>query len=448
MPFFLLDYGLEEVAFMQRTIYRRLLDWKDSIHRKPLVLRGARQVGKTYILKTFGENEFENMVVLNCNKDPRIAGIFDHGYRIERIISDIEILTGERIIPGRSLLFIDEIGDAPKALEALKYFCEDAPEYHVAVAGSLLGLAIHSGVSYPVGKTDELSLYPLSFPEFLLAKRGEPAYERLVKGDISDISVLSPVLVEDLREYYFTGGMPEVVQGLMDHRPMVELRDIQKRILADYALDISKHADSSILGRIHQIWNSIPQQLAKCNKKFIYGDIQRGARAKDFELAIQWLLDAGLVYKIPRVRKVGVPLKFYEDFSSFKLFLVDHGLMGAMVDAPISEILIKDNVFEEYKGTFTEQYVLEQLISCGSNVNFFDSETSKLEIDFMIQAEGHILPIEVKAEENLNSKSLRQIKMDYPDCLPVRTSMSPYRKEAWMVNVPLYAACRIPETRF
>ena len=348
-----------------------------------------------------------------------------------------------RSLPGKTLIFIDEIGSVPKALESLKYFCEDSPEYHIIVAGSLLGLAIHSGVSYPVGKTDELTLYPLTFSEFLLAKRGEAAFDRLINEPIQELSSIKTILIEDLREYYFTGGMPEVVNGLLENRDYQDLRDIQKRILADYALDISKHADSSILGRIHQVWNSIPQQLAKSNKKFIYGDIQKGARAKDFELAIQWLLDAGIIYKIPRVRKVGVPLKFYEDFSGFKLFLIDHGLMGAMVDAPISEILIGNNIFEEYKGTFTEQYVLEQLEASGNDVYYFDSESSKLELDFMIQKDSVIYPIEVKEEENLNAKSLKQIKKDYPECEPIRISMSDYRKEENLTNIPLYVAERI-----
>ena len=240
--------------------------------------------------------------------------------------------------------------------------------------------------------------------------------------------------------------MPEVVQGFLDHRGYEDLRKIQKQILADYALDISKHASAQILGRIHQVWNSIPQQLAKSNSKFIYGDIQKGARAKDFELAIQWLLDAGIVYKIPRVRKAGIPLKYYEDFSAFKLFTVDHGLMGAQVDAPIDEILLRQNVFEEYKGTFTEQYVLEQLLSSfPGEVFYYQDETSKLELDFLIQANSSLIPIEVKAEENLQAKSLKQFFKNHPDSKPVRISMSDYRKEDTLTNLPLYAACRIPE---
>lgn len=429
---------------MKRKLYDKLLAWKESPYRKPLIIKGARQVGKTYLAEEFGKKEYEDMIVLNCDKDKRIAGIFRSGFQTQKIISDIEILTGKKIIPGKTLLFIDEAGDVPETISSLKYFCEDAPEYHIILAGSLLGLAIHKGSSFPVGKVDELDLYPLSFEEFLLESRGESAVDKLRNGNLEDISSLKSVFEEELRKYYFTGGMPEVVHGFLNGRDYKELRDIQKRILADYSLDISKHADSSILGRIHQVWNSIPQQLARSNRKFIYGDIQKGARAKDFELAIEWLIDAGMVYKIPRVRKAGIPLKFYEDFSAFKLFMLDHGLMGAMVDAPIDEILLRNNVFEEYRGTFTEQYVLEQLKSeLNKEIFYFDSENSKLELDFLLQNENVLVPVEVKAEENLRSKSLRQFYENVPSSRPVRLSMSDYRKQDWMTNLPLYAVGRI-----
>ena len=430
---------------MQRDLYQKLLEWKEKPDRKPLVVKGARQVGKTYLIKDFGNHEFDNIVVLNADKDLRVREIFERGFRIDRIISDMEVLSRQTIVPGRTLIFIDEVGDAPKALAALKYFCEDAPQYHIVVAGSLLGLAIHKGVSFPVGKVDELTLYPLSFAEFVRARLGERSYVRLIMDPLADLASLRSVFVDSLREYYFTGGMPEVVQGAVDGKDYKALRNIQKQILSDYALDISKHADPQILGRIHQVWNSIPQQLAKSNKKFVYADIQKGARAKDFELAIEWLVDAGIVYKVPRVRKAGLPLKFYEDFSAFKLFTVDHGLMGAQVDAPISEILLKSNVFEEYRGTFTEQYVYEQLIcSTETGIFYFDSESSKLELDFLMQGENFLAPIEVKAEENLRSKSLRQFCLDYPDAKAYRISMSDYREQDWLTNVPLYAAIRLP----
>ena len=430
---------------MKRDLYAKLLEWKNSSHRKPLVLKGARQVGKTYLINEFGANEYNSFVVLNCDKDPRIAEIFNHGFDVKRMISDIEILSGQRIIPEETLIFIDEVGDAPKAIAALKYFCEDAPQYHIIVAGSLLGLAIHKGVSFPVGKVDELTLYPLSFAEFVRARLGETAYERLVHDHLDSLSSIRDILIDALREYYFTGGMPEVVNNYTEGMNANQVRNIQKQILSDYALDISKHADSQILGRIHQVWNSIPQQLAKSNKKFIYGNIQKGARAKDYETAIQWLVDAGMVYRVPRVRKAGIPLKFYEDYSAFKLFTLDHGLMGAQTDAPISEILLKRNVFEEYKGTFTEQYVFEQLI-CYSNtgVFYYDSESSKLELDFLMQGGNRLVPIEVKAEENLKSKSLKQFHENNPDSKPLRVSMSEYGQRNYITNIPLYVAFRIP----
>lgn len=429
---------------MERNIYKKLLAWKNDRYHKPLVIKGARQVGKSYLITDFGKREFRDCIILNCDKDERIATIFDHGYRTDRIISDLEILSGHKIIPGETLLFFDEVGEVPKILGALKYFCEDAPEYHIIVAGSLLGLAIHNGVSFPVGKVDELTLYPFSFSEFVRARQGEAAYNKLLESGYEDLKTLKNLYEDLLREYYFTGGMPEVVQGFIDGRGYQSLRDIQKKILTDYSLDISKHADKNILGRIHQVWNSIPQQLVKSNKKFLYGDVQKGARAKDFELAIEWLIDAGIVYKISRVRKAGIPLKFYEDFSAFKLFLLDHGLMGAMVDAPISQIILKENPFEEYKGSFTEQYVFEQLICAGDDgVYYFDSEDTKLELDFLIQKEGFLVPIEVKAEENLRSKSLRQFHENHPDSKPLRISMSDYRQQDWLTNIPLYLAERI-----
>ena len=431
---------------MKRDLYQNLLRWKEDPYRKPLVLRGARQVGKTWLITEFGKAEFDNCVTLNCDKDPRIKEIFENGFRTKRILSDIQILTGERIEAGKTLIFIDEIGEAPKALASLKYFCEDAPEYHIIVAGSLLGLAIHKGVSFPVGKVDEMTLYPLSFAEFIRAKSGDLVYERLMNDDLDTLVSLKTILTESLREYYFTGGMPEVVQGFINGREYSALRDVQKRILAEYALDISKHADSSILGRIHQIWNSIPQQLAKSNKKFVYGDIQKGARAKDFELAIEWLIDAGIIYKVPRVRKAGIPLKYYEDFSAFKLFLLDHGLMGAQTDTPISEIMLRKNVFEEYKETFTEQYVFGQLIcKAKTGIFYYDSDTGKLELDFLMQGGSRLMPIEVKAEENLRAKSLRRFHEIHPECYPVRLSMSDYRAEDWLTNIPLYATIRVPE---
>lgn len=430
---------------MKRELYQHLLTWKQSKYRKPLVLKGARQTGKTWLIKEFGRNEFQNLYVFNCDKDPGIADIFSRGYDTARIIRDLEALLGKRIQPENSLLFFDEIQQVPTALAALKYFCEDAPQYYVASAGSLLGLAIHEGVSYPVGKADEMTLYPLSFPEFVMASEsGGIRYRKLCTDAVDNLDTLRESYMDLLRQYYFTGGMPEAVQAYMDNRLPSDIRAIQKTIIADYALDISKHAPKEILGRIHQVSNSIPQQLVKQNRKFLYGDIQKGARAKDFELAIQWLIDAGMIAKVPRVRKAGMPLKYYEDFSAFKLFLSDLGLMGAMVDAPISQLVSPRNMFSEFKGSFSEQYVFQQLQKYISNgIFYYSAENSQAEIDFLLQTEEHLVPVEVKAEENLRAKSLRQFAGQYPDSRPVRVSMSPFRRETWMVNLPLYAVSRI-----
>lgn len=429
---------------MKRELYQNLTDWKQSKHRKPLVLKGARQTGKTYLIRAFGEHEFENFYVFNCDKDERISSVFSRGLDTNRIVRDLEALIGHRIQPENTLLFFDEVQQVPEVLAALKYFCEDAPQYYIAAAGSLLGLAIHEGVSWPVGKVDELTLYPLSFPEYVLAVGNDILYQKLSRGPVEGIDTLRETFLELLRQYYFTGGMPEAVQADLDRRTPDEIRNIQKTIIADYALDISKHAPKEILGRIHQVWSSIPQQLVRQNKKFVYGDIQKGARAKDFESAIQWLSDAGMIAKVPRVRKAGIPLKYYEDFSAFKLFLSDLGLMGAMVDAPVSQILTSENVFTEYKGSFTEQFVFQQFQKYISNgIFYYSAENSQAELDFLLQKETHLVPVEVKAEENLRAKSLRLFAADYPESCAVRISMSPYRQQDWMINLPLYSASRV-----
>lgn len=429
---------------MKRELYEKLLEWKNNPYRKPLVLKGARQTGKTYLIKEFGQREFEDFRVLNCDKDFRIRDIFSRGLDPVKIVRDLEALGGRPIVPEKTLLFFDEVQEIPEVLASLKYFCEDLPQYYVIVAGSLLGLAIHKGISYPVGKTDEMTLYPLSFPEFVLARGGECIYEKLIKSSVEEIESLRSTYIDFLREYYFCGGMPEAVQAFIDDRPLTDVRNIQKTILADYVLDISKHADSAVLGRIHQVWASIPQQLIKANRKFIYGDIQKGARAKDFELAIQWLIDAGMITKVPRIKKAGVPLKFYEDFSAFKLFLADLGLMGAMTEAPPEQLLLSSNVFSEFKGSFTEQYVFQQLNRyIDTGVYYYASDSSRLELDFMIQNQSRVVAIEVKAEENLQAKSLRQFKKDHPESIAVRCSMSAFRRESWMTNLPLYSVSRI-----
>lgn len=424
---------------MERKAYSQLLAWKNNPHHKPLILNGARQVGKTWLLKHFGEKEYRNVAYVNCDRSPQMEMILREGFDMSRIIRNISAMTNVDIRPHVTLIILDEIQSIPKGLSSLKYFCEDAPDYDVAVAGSLLGLQLHRGESFPVGKVDMLKLYPMTFGEFLLAKGEKVKKEALDNKEYETMSAVSPLYVELLRQYYFTGGMPAAVRAFIDGQPLHTVRQIQKDILNDYTRDFSKHAPGNEVPRINLVWNSIPSQLGKENRKFIYGMLKKGARAKEFELAIQWLVDCGLVYKIPRTAKVAMPVRFYEDFSAFKLYLLDVGLFGAMVNAPASEILIGSNIFSEYKGTFTELYVLQQMVTVRDlDIYYYSTEDSRTEIDFVVQHEGRVTPVEVKAEENLRAKSLRQVVSNDPSLHGLRFSMSDYRQEDWLDNVPLY----------
>ena len=424
---------------MERKAYSQLLAWKNNPHHKPLILNGARQVGKTWLLKHFGEKEYRNVAYVNCDRSPQMEMILREGFDMSRIIRNISAMTNVDIRPHETLIILDEIQSIPKGLSSLKYFCEDAPDYDVAVAGSLLGLQLHRGESFPVGKVDMLKLYPMTFGEFLLAKGEKVKKEALDNKEYETMSAVSPLYVELLRQYYFTGGMPAAVSAFIEGQPLHTVRQIQKDILNDYIRDFSKHAPGNEVPRINLVWNSIPSQLGKENRKFIYGMLKKGARAKEFELAIQWLVDCGLVYKIPRTAKVAMPVRFYEDFSAFKLYLLDVGLFGAMVNAPASEILIGSNIFSEYKGTFTELYVLQQMVTVRDlDIYYYSTDDSRTEIDFIVQHEGKVTPVEVKAEENLRAKSLRQVVSNDPSLHGLRFSMSDYRQEDWLDNVPLY----------
>ena len=424
---------------IERTANSQLLAWKNNPHHKPLILNGARQVGKTWLLKHFGEKEYKNVAYVNCDRSPQMEMILREGFDMSRIIRNISAMTNVDIRPHETLIILDEIQSIPKGLSSLKYFCEDAPDYDVAVAGSLLGLQLHRGESFPVGKVDMLKLYPMTFGEFLLAKGEKVKKEALDNKEYETMSAVSPLYVELLRQYYFTGGMPAAVSAFIEGQPLHTVRQIQKDILNDYIRDFSKHAPGNEVPRINLVWNSIPSQLGKENRKFIYGMLKKGARAKEFELAIQWLVDCGLVYKIPRTAKVAMPVRFYEDFSAFKLYLLDVGLFGAMVNAPASEILIGSNIFSEYKGTFTELYVLQQMVTVRDlDIYYYSTDDSRTEIDFVVQHEGKVTPVEVKAEENLRAKSLRQVVTNNPSLHGLRFSMSDYRREDWLDNVPLY----------
>lgn len=424
---------------MERSIYSSLKKWKDSPTRKPLILQGARQVGKTYILKEFGAREYSEVVYINCDDNNDMQNMFVD-YDVDRIIRSMSAISGVSIKPSTTLLILDEIQEVERGLASLKYFCEKAPEYHVAVAGSLLGITLHEGTSFPVGKVDMLYMYPMDFEEFLLAMGKEQLVELLRNNSWAALTPLRGMLTELLRQYYFVGGMPEAVKTYVERGDIWEVRSIHSKIIDAYRNDMSKHVPKQQVQRINMVWNSIPSQLARDNKKFIYGALRKGARANDFEIAIQWLVDSGLVHKVHRISKPVVPLKFYEDMVSFKLFLLDCGLLGALSETPPEQILIGDNVFEEYKGAFTENYVLQQLKSLPSTfVYYYSNDNSTLEIDFVVQHEAHVIPIEVKAEENLRAKSLRQFVTDNSGLHGVRFSMSDYREQDWLTNVPLWA---------
>lgn len=424
---------------MERSIYSSLKKWKESPTRKPLILQGARQVGKTYILKEFGAREYSEVVYINCDDNNDMQNMFVD-YDVDRIIRSLSAISGVSIKPLTTLLILDEIQEVERGLASLKYFCEKAPEYHVAVAGSLLGITLHEGTSFPVGKVDMLYMYPMDFEEFLLAMGKEQLVELLRNNSWAALTPLRGMLTELLRQYYFVGGMPEAVKAYVERGDIWEVRSIHSKIIDAYRNDMSKHVPKQQVQRINMVWNSIPSQLARDNKKFIYGALRKGARANDFEIAIQWLVDSGLVHKVHHISKPVVPLKFYEDMVSFKLFLLDCGLLGALSETPPEQILIGDNVFEEYKGAFTENYVLQQLKSLPRTfVYYYSNDNSTLEIDFVVQHEAHVIPIEVKAEENLRAKSLRQFVTDNSGLHGVRFSMSDYREQDWLTNVPLWA---------
>lgn len=424
---------------MQRNILGELIRWKESANRKPLILNGARQVGKTYILQEFGKLYYKEVAYLNCDRNEVLRQIFAQDYDTDRIIRSLSALLHIHITPGHTLIIFDEIQENPIILNSLKYFYENAPEYHIAVAGSLLGISLHGNVSFPVGKVDMIRMFPMTFDEFLLALGQESLVELLRLGDYSLIDSLSVKFIDFLRQYYFVGGMPAAVLEYAETGNLQTVRAIQQQILFDYRRDFSKHAPTTEVPRINMVWDSIPSQLAKENKKFIYGAIRKGARAAEFEIAIQWLMDAGLVYRVHRATAPIVPLKFYEELSVFKLFMLDVGLMGAMTDTPTENIIIGDNIFREYKGAFTELFVYTQWVHKSIQVYYYSSNDSRVEIDFLVQNRANIIPVEVKAEENVKSKSLQTYIGKHPELKGMRISMLPYTEQEWMTNVPLYA---------
>ena len=425
---------------MYRIAIEKLYKWKNSKRRKPLIIEGARQVGKTWLMKEFGKQAYADTVYINFDSNSRMADLFSADLDTDRLIMGLELYAGRKINPENTLLIFDEVQEVPRALASLKYFYENAPQYHIVCAGSLLGIALHQGTSFPVGKVDFLKLYPLSFSEFLMATGNERFAELLKNQDYEMITSFKQTYIDALKHYYFVGGMPEAVQSFAESKDFNEVRAIQKRILAAYEQDFSKHAPNEVVPKIRMLWNSIPSQLARENKKFIYGLVREGGRAREYETAIMWLSDCGLVHKVSRVNAAGIPLKAYEDLKAFKLFIVDVGLLGCMTGLRQRTLLDGDDLFVEFKGALTEQYVCQQLKTIEDlGIYYYTNDRGSCEIDFVVDTGEQIVPIEVKAETNLRAKSLKTYRERFEPELSVRTSMADYKKEDWLLNLPLYA---------
>lgn len=428
---------------MKRNAIKELYEWKENNDRKPLVILGARQVGKTWLMKEFGKEAYKKCAYVNFEDNDDLRGMFEHDFDIQRIIANLQWAT-DVTIDEDTLIILDEIQEAPRGITALKYFQEKAPQYHVIAAGSLLGIAMHKNDSFPVGKVDFMHLYPLSFYEFLNAVGEKKMIDLLQAKDWTMLTMVRAKFEERLRQYYFVGGMPAAVLAFVNDGDLNKVRTIQKSIIEAYERDFSKHAPAIEVPRIRMVWHSIPSQLSKENRKFIYGMIKEGARAKDFELAIEWLKDAGLIYKVNRCKKAQLPLAAYEDFSAFKMFLSDIGLMGAMSNIPVQSLLNGNMLFSDFKGALTEQFVLQQMKTNQSlSIYYWSADNSRGEIDFLVQQEEKVIPIEVKAEENLQAKSLRMFVERNPGLKGCRFSMSPYREQDWLVNYPLYSVLTI-----
>lgn len=425
---------------MEREAIGQLYEWKARPNRKPLIIRGARQVGKTWLMLEFAKKAYEKWIYVNFEDEEMLKHVFELDFDVPRILNALS-LRFHTEIDEQTLLIFDEIQAAPRGITSLKYFCEKAPEYHVITAASLLGISMHGGDSFPVGKVDFLSLMPMSFPEFLRAAGQERLAKLLAECKWDSIVYVKDRIIQLLRTYYYVGGMPEAVKAYCDGLGYEEVRRIQSNILMTYENDFSKHAPANEVPRIRMVWHSVTSQLAKENRKFIYGVLRQGARAKEFEIAVEWLQDAGLVYRVNRTKSGEMPLSAFEDFGTFKLFMLDVGLMCAINRLSSDSILLGNDIFSTYRGAMTEQYVCQQLTGAVDFIYYWSADNSRGEIDFLIQTGGRIVPIEVKAEENLKSKSLSAFVARYPSLHAVRLSMSDYREQEWMTNVPLYAVC-------
>ena len=425
---------------MFRYAINDLYKWKESKYRKPLIIKGARQVGKTWLMKYFGKEAYENTVYINFDNNQTIKDLFSHGFDIPNIINGLEIYSNQKIIANTTLLIFDEVQENPNALSSLKYFYEDAPEYNIICAESLLGIMLHEATSFPVGKVDFLNLYPMSFPEFLIANGQERYVDLINESNFEMTTTFKDTYMNYLRLYYYVGGMPEVVLRFIENKDYLEVKEIQKRILEAYELDFSKHAPNSIVPRIKMVYESIPSQLAKENKKFVYGLLRDGARAKDYEMAIMWLDDCNLIHKIHRINKPNLPITAYKDLKAFKLFISDVGLLSCLSGLNSKSLISGNKLFTEFKGSLTEQYVLQQLVTMkNTNTYYYTNERNNAEIDFVVDNGEQIIPIEVKAETNLMAKSLKAYRDKFSPIISIRISMADYKKEEGLINLPLYA---------
>lgn len=422
---------------MERLALSELVNWKNKSNRKPLLVEGARQVGKTWLIKEFGRLYYKEVAYINFEERKQLRNLFEEDFDVERILFVIKTATKTKMMPNETLIFLDEIQEAHEGLTALKYFAENAPEYHIITAGSLLGVELHKKTSFPVGKIDFMVLRPLTFMEFLKAVGDESLCELIVQNKWNVMKLFADQFKQRLKQFYFVGGMPEAVKLFAENGDLQQVRQVQIAILATYERDFSKHAPAEIVPRIRQLWNSIPAQLSKENRKFIYGLVREGARAREYEIAIDWIRDCGLIHQINCVKAPRIPLKSYEDREAFKLYLLDVGLLAAMCELEQETLLNGNRIFTEFKGALTEQYVMQELINKHS-LYYWAKPKSNQEVDFLIQLNGAVMPIEVKAEENLQAKSLKAFVNENNIATAIRTSMSDYREESWMTNVPLY----------
>lgn len=423
---------------MYRLAIEKLKKWHDSPRPKPLIIRGARQVGKTWLMKTFGQRNYQNIAYINFENNKRMQNLFKDDFNVERILTGLQIESAE-VIKSDTLIIFDEVQEVPTALTSLKYFQETAPEFHILAAGSALGVLLHQGASFPVGKVDFLDLYPLNFVEFLIATGNQALVDLLKSQDFRLITDFKTNYIDLLRTYYFVGGMPEAVQVYLDTKNLAQVREVQQRLLLAYEQDFSKHAPYDQIPKIRQTWNSIPNQLSRENRKYVYGLVKKGARAREFELALLWLQDSALIQKVFRVTKPEPPLNVYQDNSAFKVYILDVGLLSALSQLDAVSILGGNDIFMQFKGALTEQYIFQQLTSDDIHGLFYwSADNGMAEIDFLLQKEGKVFPLEVKAEENLQAKSLKVFRQQFNPHKSIRTSMSDYRDEGWLVNIPLY----------